>query len=497
MRVALVDANDIAAGTSSRSSKLVHGGMRYLAAGQVGVVREAATERAVLRRIAPHLAQPMPLVVPARSRGAMMKLKAAMLLYERLGEVDVADRHQVWDANELHAREPAMRTEGLRGAVVYPEYLTDDARLTLANARSASAHGAIVATYARVDEIICERDLACGARVRGTLVGEDRTARIRAKRLVNASGPWLDAVRALEAPEASLRLKLTKGIHVTLYRERLPICRTVIMTAPDNRSVFVVPREGFVYFGTTDTFYPDAEYWPGITREDIRYLLDVGEATFDAGPFGDDDIVSLWSGVRPLLAQEGRKPSEISRRNETLRGPYGVLSIAGGKLTSYRSMAERIVDEIAQYLDTRIESARTCDEPLPGGDLAGGVEAAEEQLRREGIDEREAERLVRLYGAEARQVVHPAGGPRAEAAWAVLHEGALTLEDYWVRRSARARFDVAGGVHALVPAADAMAELLGWDEDRRDIEIAHCLRLREREMAPVTKTESELGAANS
>lgn len=483
LKVALVDAADIAAGTSSRSSKLVHGGMRYMAQGQFNVVREAATERKVLRRIAPHLAQTMPLVVPAKSRASLLKFKAAMLAYEQLGEVEPAERHEMWDVDRLHAEEPALKTDGLRGALVYPEYLTDDARLTLGNARSAAAAGAVVATYARVTQITLDSGRAAGALVTGALSDENLDARVRARLVVNAAGPWLDAVRALEDAAAPQLLQLTKGIHVTLSRDRLPIQRTIIMTTSDKRSIFVVPREDFVYFGTTDTFYPTSDYWPEITHDDIDYLLRCGEQVFNTTPFTDADIVSLWSGVRPLLAQEGKSPSEISRRHEFLDGPHGVLSIAGGKLTSFRSMAERIVDLCEEKLGRAHAPCETAGLPLPGGEIAGPIDIVSRDLAELGLPARDAERLTRLYGSETGDVLALGHGPAAEARWAVLHEGALTLEDYWVRRSARARFDDNGGLGALAPAADAMAELLHWSDTEKQRQIAACHEIRQNEMS--------------
>jgi len=255
------------------------------------------------------------------------------------------------------------------------------------------------------------------------------------------------------------------------------------MTTPDKRSIFVVPRGRFVYFGTTDTYYPESEYWPEITLEDVDYLLNVGNETFDNGPFDYSDVESMWSGLRPLLAQEGKSPSEISRRDETMVGPAGVLSIAGGKLTSYRSMAERVVDECQKLLGQKITTSNTADVPLPGGDLTDGLDAIEAALKHRGLSEDDAERAARLYGAEAAAVFEDMAGPAAEAAFAVTREGALTLEDYWVRRSARARFDDDGGVHALDAAAGAMGRLLGWSDEERKRQIAACLALREREMA--------------
>jgi glycerol-3-phosphate dehydrogenase len=488
LRVALVDAADIAAGTSSRSSKLVHGGVRYLAQGQMNIVREAATERKTLRRIAPHLAQTTQLVVPGRSRAALLKFRAGLIAYEQLGEVDESERHETWDVDRLREEEPLLRTDELRGAVVYPEYITDDARLTLANARSAAAAGAVVGTYAPVTQMLTEHGRAVGATVTGGLPGENLGAEIRARVIVNAAGPWLDAVRALEDGASPPLLQLTKGIHVTVTRKRLPIGHTVIIVTADKRSIFAVPRDGFVYFGTTDTFYPDADYWPEITREDVDYLLRGGATAFETAPIANEDIVSMWSGVRPLLAQEGKSPSEISRRHEILEGPHGVMSIAGGKLTSYRSMAERIVDRCVERLQCTADACRTADTPLPGGDFAS-VDDIRNELRGRGLDDAEATRLARLYGSEARTLAVEGAGVAAEARRAVLHEGALTLEDYWVRRSARARFDDNGGLDALGPAANAMGGLLGWDDATRARQVDHCRAVREREMAAVRRED--------
>lgn len=492
LRVALVDANDIASGTSSRSSKLVHGGIRYLAQGQVGLVREAATERKTLRRIAPHLAQRTDLIVPLKSRASFVKFKTGLLAYERLGQVEPAEKHVVWNRAEVEANEPHIIADKLYGAIVYPEYTTDDARLTLANARSAAAHGAVVLTYAPVNEILLENGVAAGAVVGDSAPGSSLGARIRAKVVVNAAGPFLDAVRKLEDTAMISRLQLTKGVHVTLSRDRLPITHTVIMVTQDKRSVFVVPRGRFVYFGTTDTFYPTAEYWPEITTEDVSYLLESGNRAFDCGPFEDSDIVSMWSGVRPLVAQEGKSPSEISRKDEILEGPARVMSIAGGKLTSYRVMAQRIGDECQERLGHPVQSAPTDTAPLPGGNF-DGVDALERTMREAGHSEADAERLVRLYGAEAARVIDDGSsaadlvgeGVNAEARWAVLHEGGTTLEDYWVRRSIRARFDDDGGVAALDPASQTMASLLDWSEEMRVAQVEACLGIRAREMACV------------
>ena len=466
LSVALVEARDFASGTSSRSSKMIHGGLRYLAQGDLALVREAASERKAVEAIAPHLARQTPFVMPVRNAAAEAKLRAGLWTFEKLGAVPKDRHHEVWSKRDLEAREPAIDAAGLTGAVVYPEYLTDDARLTLANVRSAAAAGARVANYAKVEAVVLENGRAVALEVADTLPGgEARRARVRAKVIVNAAGPWVDALRALESGGADVKLALARGVHLVVPREKLPVNRTVIMTAADKRSVFAVPKGAVTYIGTTDTFHPRAETWPPVTPADVDYLLSAAARRFSSPHLMADDIVALWSGLRPLVAQAGKSASDISRKDELWTGPGGVLSIAGGKLTAYRQMAERVVDEVAAVLGVKTPPCRTANTVLPGGEAAPAGDA----------------RLTGLYGSEAPRL--GAGGPAAEAAYAVLAEGALTLEDYWARRSARAWFDLDAGLGALDAAAAAMAPLLAWSRERTAGEIAHCRRQHAHDMA--------------
>jgi glycerol-3-phosphate dehydrogenase len=453
LSVALVEAHDFASGTSSRSSKMIHGGLRYLAQGDLALVHEAASERKIVQAIAPHLARETPFVIPARNAGAIAKLRAGLWTFEKLGGVPKRRRHEVWSLADLKAREPAILADGLAGAVVYPEYLTDDARLTLANIRSAAVAGAIVASYASVAAILVENGRASGVEVVETLPGAPgRRARLAARIVVNAAGPWVDAIRALESGDAAPRLSLTRGVHLVVPHAELPVNRTVIMTASDRRSVFAVPRGPVAYVGTTDTFHPHAETWPPVTAEDVDYLIATAARTFSTPPLTRADVVSVWSGVRPLVGEAGKSASDISRRDELWTGPAGVISIAGGKLTAYRRMAQRVVNEVETALGHKPRPCRTADEPLVGGD-------------------------------EASDIANVPGGPAGQAAYAVTHEGALTLEDYWVRRSARAWFDLDAGMAALEPAAQAMAPLLGWSDARQAEEIAACRAIHARDMS--------------
>jgi len=318
-----------------------------------------------------------------------------------------------------------------------------------------------VVNYAAAQAILVEGGRAVGVDVAETLRGAgERRARLAARVIVNAAGPWVDAVRALESADAAPRLRLTRGVHLVVPRQRLPIERTVIMPAADRRSVFAVPRGPVAYLGTTDTFEAAASVWPAVTAADADYLLAAAGLRFSSPPLCRADVTSAWAGVRPLVGEEGKSASDISRRDELWTGPAGVLSIAGGKLTAYRKMAQRVVDHVETALQRRHQACRTADEALIGGDAASDIHAL-------------------------------AGGPAAEAAHAVLIEGALTLEDYWVRRSARAWFDPDGGLAALAPAADAMAPLLGWTQARVAGEIASCIARRQADMGALRGTSNE------
>ena len=459
LSVALVEARDFASGTSSRSSKMIHGGLRYLAQGDIALVREAASERQVMRRIAPHLTRLSNFLIPTTSLAMITKLRAGLWTFEKLGSVPAEEQHELIGVAELARREPLMRTAGLNGAVLYPEFLTDDARLVLANVRAAQAAGATVLNYAEVTGLPSEGGQVTGVIVRSTLNGEDNSAHVKTRLVINAAGAWVDRLRSLDH-EPDARLSLSRGIHLVLPRERLPVNATLILRAPDKRSIFAVPRGRFTYLGTTDGFHDGADYWPRAERAEVDYLLRATETALAVAPLGDDDIVALWSGVRPLIAQPGKKASDVSRKDEIWTSPGGMISIAGGKLSAYRAMAERVVDLALARLQRASLPCTTGEVRLPGGMPETGRATNE--------------RLAGLYGSEACKIIAAGGDVAAEATRAVTHEGAVTLEDYWVRRSARAWFDDRAGIAVLEPAATVMAALLGWSPAERAAQVAAC-----------------------
>ena len=489
LSVAVLEANDFASGTSSRSTKLIHGGLRYLAMGDIALVRETAREREQVRRRAPHLAESRWMVLPARSRLGRMRFLAGISLYEWLGRVERADRHQSWSSAELAEREPVFAAQRNPFVCAYREYLTDDARLVLANLRSAVALGAVAANYAPVVDLARESGRVCGARVR-TEAGED--LHVRARCVVNAAGPWVEEVQRLETPQAGQGwLQLSKGVHVALRLERLPLRHMFMLELPDGRPIFAIPRGSLVYVGTTDTaFSKEPALWPPVEPEDVSYLLRPLSEFFAIDPVTPDDVVATWAGLRPLIAEPGKPSSEISRRDEVRIGPSGLVSIAGGKLTGYRLMGSAALARVGEVLGRKLGAIDDAA-PLPGGDFAGGLPALESALARErSLGAPACARLARLYGSETDQVLARGGEPlpAVEAAfageidWAVRVEGALHLEDVIYRRTRLGIYD-AHARQALRPVAARMAALLGWSSERTEREIGEVEERLARDMA--------------
>ena len=497
LSVALLEAEDFASGTSSRSTKLIHGGLRYLAMGDVALVRTTALERKQIFRLAPHLAEPRWMVVPARSYAGLLKLRAGITAYEKLGAVERPDLHQNWGASEIEREEPALDAKAYPHACAYREYLTDDAHLVLANLRSAAGLGAAVLNHARVEAIVQETGRAAGVEAVCRLSG--RRVRVRARCVINAAGPWIEAVRRLESPAALPLLHLSKGVHVVVTAERLPVRNLLLLNTQDRRGVFVIRRGACVVIGTTDTSYPQgADLWPEITREDVEYLLEPPGRHLRGAKLGVSDVVGAWAGLRPLIAQPGKRPSEISRRDEVLVGPAGVVTMAGGKLTGYRPLARETVERAASLASLPLAPAAAEDPPLPGGDFDGDLASLESALVQEtGVSRTAAARLARLHGCEAREVIR-AGAEElipdvlaGEIEFAVRKEGAATLEDLLYRRLRTSLYAGSAREAAVLPAAERMARLLGWDAARtqaetRDVRARMQADLAFRDEAPAS-----------
>lgn len=496
LRVALVERRDFAVGTSSRSSKLIHGGLRYLAQGDISLVREAARERAVLRRLAPHLAEPMQMLVPVYSRTGCLTIRAGLFTYDRLAKVNPEERNRMLSREEVLSIEPLLRAERLYGGGLYYEYLTDDARLVIETVKSAVALGALAINDAPAVRLHLEGGQVAGAFVRDATTGSEFLVRARA--VINAAGPWVDDIRLMQNGGEQRRLHLTKGIHLTLPRQRLPVGRCVVMHAADKRSVFVIPHGDLVYLGTTDTDYDGPREEPVISVADAEYLLAAANAAFAIEPLKLHEIVGAWAGLRPLLHEEGRKPSEISRKDEIMIGPTGLISIAGGKLTTFRCMAQRILEAAALRIGAeRAPTPRGTSEaaPLYGGDFGAAGDTGVELALQRFHDRLHSQypqgshavvgRLVRLYGTNAETILarlsadptlaeeadDHSGLTRAEVEYTLAEEMAQTLTDVLERRTRLFLWDRNLGQHAAPRVASWMAQWLGWDSARQQAEV--------------------------
>ena len=438
LRVALVDQQDFAAGTSSRSTRLLHGGLRYLAQGEFGLVREASLEKKILHRIAPHLGQPLGFVFPAYAGEGppLWQLRIGVKLYDLLCSGRNFEPSRGLSREEARAWVPGLKAEGLRGAVRYFDALTNDARLVIDTLRSAARHGAVLANHVRLTGATAGSD---GWECQMTPTAPDEAPfKLRARTLVNATGPWADRLA-----HSSVKLRLTKGVHLVVDHRRLPVPDAVVVTE-GKRILFVIPWGERVILGTTDTDYAGDPAAVTTEPADIAYVLRSVNEFFPQAELRAADIISTWAGLRPLVANPDGSPSDISRAHEIRSPRSGWWDITGGKLTTYRLMAEQAVDAVVRHLGRPPVPCRTAQEPLlePGAGTDGS-----------GI----------------------LPGPCTPAAVAhhVRAEWACHLADVVVRRGGWCYYD-RDFARRLTEVAAWMGAAAGWDAARREREIAAC-----------------------
>ena len=464
MDVLLVEQNDFASGTSSKSTKLIHGGLRYLKQLDFALVREVGRERAMLHRNAPHLVEPAPMMLPFLKNGSLGKNTAriGLWLYETLAGVKAKERFETYSAAETREMEPLLRSEGLLGSAVYTEYQTNDARLTFSVLKTAVQEGAFAVNYVRVENIVFDHGPIDFIAAVDALSGEEY--RIRTSCIVNATGPWVDEVRKLSKSVSGKRLHLTKGIHIVVNHADFPINSPVYFDAPDRRMIFAIPREKYVYIGTTDTNYAGDISAPSLNHVDVTYLLNAWNSKFTGRTMKQSDILSGWAGLRPLIHQEGKKPSELSRKDEIWDSGWGFFSIAGGKLTGYRVMAEKVCNLVVKRFDARnsgkYSSCSTAKKVLMDGNFEG-FESWEEyadiqygQAKEIGATAELILNWVKLFGRETEKIIDlaftiwPDVADKSEVLIRALirylreHEMLLTPLDYYERRIAKLGFDI-------------------------------------------------------
>lgn len=476
----LVEARDYAWGTSSRSSRLIHGGVRYLEHGWLHLVFEASRERRVLLDIAPHLVRPLAFTWPVY-RGARVprwKLGAGLMLYDLLALFRNVANHDRLDAHELRALEPALRADALTGGARYFDAQTSDTRLTLANALDAEAAGAVVLNHASVRALRHEAGRVVGASVTDERSGAQ--ADVRARVVVNAAGPWSDGVRRLDDASVAAGVRGTKGVHLMVDRNRVGNRGALTLLSPlDGRVMFILPWGRFTIIGTTDT-YDDAP--PDHVRaepEDIAYLLEAANHFFPAARLTSADVISSWAGLRPLVASASQgAPSNASREHELVRGASGLLSITGGKLTTYRAMSEEVVDAVEHQLGRTTTPSVTAKRPLPGGDFSdltaeeaaataaiGDAETGAHWVAAYGSAWRTVAALVAAQPVLAERLAPPLPYRAAEVVYAAQHEHAETVGDVLMRRVPMA-FELPDQGSALAPRIAALlGDTLHWSVD--------------------------------
>ena len=483
LRVGLVERADFASGTSSRSTKLIHGGLRYLRDRELSLVRESVRERERLMVMAPHLVQPLAFVFPvyAGDPDPLWKVRIGLALYDWFAGPEKRIRRAIHDADELRAIEPLLEPAGLRGGAVYGDSVTDDARLVVAVVRAAIEDGAVVANYAAVTAIRRDgRGRAEAAVVRDEIGGSE--ALVRAKTFLNAAGPWADRVRHLADPDLRALLRITKGVHVAVRRDGLPLRQALVLRAVDGRIVFAVPSGAYTYVGTTDTDHRGDVDAASVERADVEYLLGALHRRCVGVKPTPADVTSAWVGLRPLLASDRADPSRVSRDYDLFRAPSGLVTVGGGKLTAFRAMARHIVDELFPRTRGDRDGAGGA-ELLPGATTTVPSSAEVAALADEiGAPVEEVERTLVRYGSEATGIVREMasidGGDPSLAWWiarlrhAVRVEMAVRLEDVLVRRTSALLFTPDNGLSHTEALAAEMGRLLDWDSARVEEEVA-------------------------
>lgn len=513
LSVALVERDDFASGTSSKSSKLIHGGLRYLQQGDIRLVYEALHERQRLLRNAPHLVSVLPFLIPVLtkdgpvSRKIAKALRSAMWMYDLTGGLRIGKRHRHLDADEALAHCPTMPADKLSSGFVYYDAEADDARVTLTVARTAAEHGAVVANRCDVVEITKDASgRADGAVVRDTLSGD--TVRVTARCVVSATGVWADHVRELDEGDDPDSLRPAKGVHVTIPWELVRNDIAVIISVPkDKRSLFIIPwgplPDGtfeHCYVGTTDTDYLGDPDDPQTNDDDLDYVLRALNHSITppgGAPITRDDVTAVWAGLRPLVkAAASGRTADLSRRHQVATSASGVVTVTGGKFTTYRQMAEDTVDVVMDALGRR-GRCRTKRMPLLGaeGYRPGGGDHPHHRLsRRYGSLVQEVKDLIRADPSLAEPLVPDLRYVRAEAVYAARHEMATTLTDVLTRRT-RAHLHDRAACRAAAPDVAALLEPeLGWDAAETARQVADYLALCDAEEAAAAVPDSRHAA---
>ncbi len=481
LKTALLEKSDFAFGTSSRSTKLIHGGLRYLKQLEFGLVKEVGSERAILHKLAPHLVIAEKMLLPLRDKRGFGSILTSLglKLYDWLAGVEEADQRKMLTRNQTINAEPLLDPKDVKGGGLYAEYRTDDARLTIEIIKKAVEQGCDILNYVQVKDFQIQNKKIAGAVAHDFFTNDD--FEVKAKVVVNATGPWVDDLRELDGSKKGKTLRLTKGVHIVVERSKFPVQQSIYFDIPDGRMIFAIPRNDITYIGTTDTNYNDDKDEVHATTEDVVYLINGVNESFPDVNLQMEDIQSSWAGLRPLIHEEGKSPSELSRKDEIFESQSGLLSIAGGKLTGYRKMAERIVDLVIEkhFKALTLQECNTKNLKLVGADfdepieVRGYLEEITVRLKHHNL-EKYARYLVYNYGKNTTVILDhleqtfPAFNSESLAkaeAWYCIHfEMALTLVDFFIRRTGMLFFDINRTKMLVEPISLTFKGHYKWDE---------------------------------
>ncbi|MDH5609898.1 MAG: glycerol-3-phosphate dehydrogenase/oxidase, partial [Cyclobacteriaceae bacterium] len=478
-RTLLIEKNDFASGTSSKSTKLIHGGLRYLKQFEIALVREVGLERAIIHRLAPHLVKSEKMLLPLIKDGTYGKIltSVGLMVYDVLAGVEKADQRKMLTKEETLEEEMLIDESILEGGGIYAEYRTDDARLTIEVLKTAASYGADIINYAEALDFNYEAGTIAGIRWRDNLNRAENNT--KGTYTVSATGPWVDELRAKNKSLTGKRLHPTKGVHIVVPHERFPVRHAIYFDVPDGRMIFAIPRGRATYVGTTDTDYFGDLNDVRVTREDVQYLVEGVNHIFPKVNLSVEEVESTWVGLRPLIGEEGKEASDLSRKDEIFESDTGLLSIAGGKLTGYRKMAERIVNLIVE----KEKAEKPCMTEwisLNGGLFKGSVEVdtytrqVERKLQNEGLAHLAAY-LVGNYGRQTDLILEHFNAldghipdvrlGLAELEFCVHNEAVFSALDFLEHRTGRLFFDIHSISFLKEPVLDFLTNFFNWTDE--------------------------------
>lgn len=489
LKVLVVEMQDFAAGTSSRSTKLVHGGLRYLKQLEIKMVADVGKEREIVYLNAPHVTHPEWMLLPIYKSGTFGRYSTSfgLKLYDFLAGVKKSERRKMLKKKETLEKEPLLKQQDLIGGGFYVEYRTDDARLTIEVAKKAYESGAILLNYVKAETFnYTDQSKIQGIKLRDVISGN--LYNVFAKKTVNATGPWVVGVVDLDKKIEGKSLLHTKGIHIVLDQQRFPLRQAVYFDTPDKRMVFAIPRSGKVYVGTTDTVFDGDLANPKVEISDQEYLINSINFVFPKLNIKTIDIESKWAGVRPLIREEGKGPSEISRKDEIWVSDTGLITIAGGKLTGYRKMAESITNMICkelQQIGVNSSKSITKNLKLSGGDFksledySSFTEMKTKELMKMGLMNSEANYIACMYGTNTDIIINLANEiltvtnlplyMKLTLHYAIKHEMAITAVDYLLRRTGSILFDIILVKRWKLDVLEYMGIVMGWNSETKEI----------------------------